>query len=98
MPDRQAGIHSIATAFGARATVRVALGFWAAAGVAMLLQPWPTSLVALLAVPYILLAAPFVAVRDADSGSTNRGWRKFLWVNYVCGFAVTMLCLVWLLR
>lgn len=98
VPDRHAGIHSIATGFGARATVRTALSLWAVAGAAMLLQPWPTALAALLAVPYILLASPYVSVSDADSASTNRGWKKFLWVNYVCGFGVTMLCLVWLLR
>ena len=98
VPDTQAGIHSIATRFGARATVRLALVLWAAAGAVMLLQPWPTALAALLAVPYMMLSLPYVSVSDADSASTNRGWKKFLWVNYVCGFMVTMLCLVWLLR
>lgn len=98
VPDTQAGIHSIATRFGARATVRMALVLWAAAGAVMLLQPWPTALATLLAVPYMMLSLPYVSVSDADSASTNRGWKKFLWVNYVGGFMVTMLCLVWLLR
>lgn len=98
VPDTQAGIHSIATRFGARATVRMALVLWAAAGAVMLLQPWPTALATLLAVPYMMLSLPYVSVSDADSAATNRGWKKFLWVNYVCGFMVTMLCLVWLLR
>jgi hypothetical protein len=30
-------------------------------------------------------------VSDDDSGRANRGWRHFLWINYLCGFLVTML-------
>ena len=95
VPDRDAGIGSIATALGARATVRLAVVLWAAAGALMLLAPWPASLAALVAVPYIALAAPFWSVADADSAVANRGWRRFLWVNYACGFLVTLACIAW---
>ncbi|QUW18070.1 prenyltransferase [Agrococcus sp. Marseille-Q4369] len=95
VPDREGGIASIATVLGARATVRLAIALWAAAGVLMLLAPWPASLGALVAVPYIVLAAPFWRVTDASSAAANRGWRRFLWVNYGCGFLVTMLCIAW---
>ncbi|HET8867714.1 MAG TPA: prenyltransferase [Agrococcus sp.] len=95
VPDREGGIASIATALGARATVRLAIALWAAAGLLMLLTPWPASLAALVAVPYILLAAPFWRVSDAVSASANRGWRRFLWVNYACGFLVSMVCIAW---
>lgn len=94
-PDRQAGIHSIATAFGARGTVRLAITLWATAGGLMLLTPWPASIAAVIAVPYIVLAAPFWRVRDDESASANRGWRRFLWVNYVSGFVVTMVSIAW---
>ncbi|ERG65290.1 hypothetical protein L332_12675 [Agrococcus pavilionensis RW1] len=95
VPDREGGIASIATVLGARATVRLAIALWAAAGVLMLLAPWPASLGALVAVPYIVLAAPFWRITDASSAEANRGWRRFLWVNYGCGFVVTMLCIAW---
>lgn len=95
VPDREGGIASIATVLGARATVRLAIGLWAVAGLLMLLAPWPASLGALVAVPYIVLAAPFWSVTDASSAAANRGWRRFLWVNYGCGFLVTMLCIAW---
>ena len=95
VPDREAGISSIATALGARATVRLALGAWALAGVLMLFVPFPGSLAAVLALPYLVLAWPFRSVADADSGRANRGWRHFLWVNYLAGFAVTLL-LIWI--
>lgn len=91
LPDREAGIASIATALGARATVRLALAWWAIAGVLMLFVPLPGALAAVLAVPYLALAWPYRSVSDADSARSNRGWRHFLWVNYAVGFAVTML-------
>lgn len=95
IPDRQAGIDSIATVLGARVTVRLSIGLWAAAGVLMLLTPWPAWVAAAVALPYIVLAAPFWGIDDVGSADANRGWRKFLWVNYACGFVVTMLCIAW---
>jgi hypothetical protein len=37
---------------------------------------------------------PFASVSDADSEQAHRGWERFLWLNYVTGFFVTML-LIW---
>jgi 4-hydroxybenzoate polyprenyltransferase len=94
VPDRAAGIASVATAIGAAATVRLAIGAWALAGVAMLLTPWPGPLAALLALPYIATAAPFWSVPDERASTANRGWRRFLWINYACGFLVTLLLIL----
>ncbi|GLI29111.1 prenyltransferase [Agromyces rhizosphaerae] len=95
VPDREGGIASIATVFGAKATVRIAIGMWLAAGLLMLLTAWPGQLAAILALPYVLAAWPYRSVSDADSGRSNRGWRMFLWLNYASGFAVTMLLIAW---
>lgn len=95
VPDREAGIASIATAFGARATVRIALGLWIAAGVLMLATAWPGPLAALLVLPYVVTAWPYRSVSDADSGAANRGWRRFIALNYGVGFLVTMLLIWW---
>jgi 4-hydroxybenzoate polyprenyltransferase len=95
VPDREGGISSIATAIGAAATVRLAIVAWAAAGVAMLFTAWPGPIAAVLALPYIAAAAPFWSVTDADSSTANRGWRRFLWINYACGFVVTLLLILW---
>lgn len=95
-PDRAGGISSIATAFGARATVRLSIVLWAAAGVAMLMTPWPGVLASALAVPYIVNAAPWWNVTDSDSGNTHRSWRRFIWLNYGVGFLTTLiLILAW---
>lgn len=96
VPDREGGIHSIATAIGARATVRFSLALWALAGVAMLATGWPAALAAVIAVPYLLNAAPWWNVTDAASGDTNRAWKRFIWLNYLSGFLATLiLILLW---
>ena len=95
VPDREAGIASIATALGASGTVRLAIGLWTAAGLLMLATEWPGPLAVLLVVPYITTALPFRSVTDAASESANRGWRRFLAINYVVGFLVTMLLIWW---
>ncbi|WP_426624561.1 prenyltransferase [Leifsonia sp. McL0607] len=91
VPDREAGIASIATVLGAARTTRLAMAAWAAAGLAMLGTSWPGPLAALLAVPYLLTAAPYWSLPDERASAANRGWRRFLWINYACGFAVTLL-------
>lgn len=90
-PDRAAGISSIATAIGARATVRLAIGLWLTAGAVMLFTAWPAPLAALVVVPYVVNAAPWRSVGDDQAAETNTAWRHFIWLNYVSGFAVTML-------
>ncbi len=95
IPDRAGGIASIATVLGARRTVRFAIAMWTVAGVLMLFTPWPGPLSALLALPYIAAAWPYRSVTDSESGATNRGWRRFLALNYVCGFLATMLLIWW---
>lgn len=97
VPDREAGIASVATAFGGAATVRLALGLWAAAGLLMLATEWPGPLAALLVLPYLWAAWPYRSVTDAASGESNRGWRHFILINYLVGFAVTMLMIWWAL-
>ncbi|SDZ73173.1 lycopene cyclase domain-containing protein [Bowdeniella nasicola] len=96
LPDRKAGIGSIATALGARRTARFALTLWVIAGLAMLLTPWPGPLAAVLAVPYVLNGASYWNVTDESSARVNVAWRRFIWMNYVSGFLSTLiLILVW---
>ncbi len=96
-PDRDAGIASIATAIGARATVRFSIALWTASGLVVLAAPWPAPLGAVLAIPYLLNALPWWNVEDADAASTNRAWRRFIALNYFAGFLATMIViLAWL--
>jgi 4-hydroxybenzoate polyprenyltransferase len=93
--DREAGIASIATVIGARATVRFAVIAYLAAGVLLLFTQWPGPLAAALVLPYAAMCVPYWKVADAESETANRGWRKFLWLNFVTGFLVTMLLIWW---
>lgn len=90
VPDRAAGLSSIATVLGACTTVRLAISFWALSGLLLLLAGWPISLLAVLVTPYIAMAAPFIHITDDTSMKTNRGWRHFLWINYTVGFLLTL--------
>jgi 4-hydroxybenzoate polyprenyltransferase len=92
--DREAGIASIATARGARWTVRFALACYAAAGLVMLTTAWPGPLAALVAIPYLLTVWPFRDITDETAVTATRGWDRFLWLNQLAGFLVTLL-LIW---
>lgn len=94
LPDRAAGIGSVATALGARVTVRLALGLWLVAGLLVLAAPWPGSLAAVVALPYLANCAPWFNVTDSTAAGTNRAWRRFIWLNYFSGFLVTLIMIL----
>jgi len=95
--DRAAGISSIATARGARWTVRFALSCYALAGLAMLATAWPGPLAAVLVVPYLAVVWPYRSVTDDTADRATTGWRRFLWVNQLAGFGATLLLIWWAL-
>lgn len=92
IPDRQGGLSSIATALSARTTIWLVLAGYVLAGVLVVagvqgIGRWAS----LLALPYVLNVLPHLGISDASSGTVNRGWKRFLWINYLCGFLLTML-------
>jgi 4-hydroxybenzoate polyprenyltransferase len=95
LADRAAGIRSIATAFGARATVRIAVLTYVASGALLLLTSWPGPLASLLTLPYAISCTPYWRIVDAEAETANRGWRRFLALNFVTGFLVTLLLIWW---
>ena len=92
-PDREAGLKSIATAFGARGTVAVAVGLYAAAAVLMGLTPFPLDIMAVVGLAYTANAVRFLSIDDASAERTRAGWQVFLWLNYTAGFVLTMILL-----
>jgi 4-hydroxybenzoate polyprenyltransferase len=97
IPDREGGIASIATVMGAKWTVRFAIASWTAAGLLMLFTQPPGPWAALLVLPYVATAAPFWTISDERSERANRGWRRFIWLNYSVGFLATLLLIVYFL-
>lgn len=94
VPDREAKIRSIATVFGARATVWLAIVLYmAAVGLVVCLgaAAWPVAAAGGL---YIINLLPFVRIRDDTSATARAGWRRFLWLNYVTGAVVTIVLLL----
>jgi 4-hydroxybenzoate polyprenyltransferase len=93
--DREGGIGSIATVIGGEATVRLAFFTYLAAGILLLLTRWPGPLAAILMLPYAASVLPFWSITDTDAERANRGWKRFLWLNFVTGFLVTLLLIAY---
>lgn len=90
-PDRQAGLGSIATVLGARTTARLVALWYVIAAILVLFLSGAERWAAVLALPYLLNVLPYLNLSDQDSARAHRGWVRFLWLNYLCGFLLTML-------
>ncbi|WP_253905140.1 prenyltransferase [Arthrobacter sp. H14] len=92
--DRAGNVGSVGTVLGAKTTVWLSFAAYGLASVLMLPAGWPAALAALLALPYMANVWPYRTVTDDASGRAHAGWQRFLWLNYLTGFLVTML-LIW---
>ncbi|SES04622.1 prenyltransferase [Corynebacterium cystitidis] len=88
--DRQAGLSSIATELGARTVTRLTVVLYAAASALLLFLPFPGWIISLVGLGYVANAARFWNVTDVKCEVTRKGWRVFLWLNYVVGAIVTI--------
>lgn len=95
--DREGGLSSIATVIGARATTRLAVVAYVLAGLLLLGTDWPGPLAALAALPYAISTAQWWNVTDERAEDANRGWKRFLLLNFIAGAIVTMLMIAWVL-
>ena len=89
--DRAAKISSIATFFGARFTTRLALTAYVASGILVVTAGAPAEVAAIAAMPYVAVVAPFWFITDETCEQANRGWRRFIWLNFFAGAVVTLL-------
>ncbi len=85
--DREGGIASIATAIGARATVRFAWLAYLAAGA--LISFTGSSWLYLAALPYLVIVGRFWNITDDSCEDANKGWKLFIWLNFLAGTMVT---------
>ena len=92
--DREAKISSIATVIGARATVWFAFICYALAGVLVMNTEWPGPLAVIAAIPYLFILSPYLKITDEECESANKGWRRFIWLNFFAGFVVSLI-LIW---
>lgn len=90
IPDRKGKLASIATVFGARTTIWLALVLYSVAAVIVSLQSPVYIVLGLAGFTYVLNLAPYVFVTDKTSASTHQAWKRFLWLNYAAGAVVTL--------
>ena len=85
--DRAAGIGSIATVLGGRATAWVALiGYGVAVAMTFTVeQPWG-AIAAIALAPYLLL--PLMVLLRDDETQARRAWRSFMQLNIPAGFVI----------
>ena len=90
--DREGGIGSIATAIGARNTVRFSFLAYLLAALLVVLAGLPLLLLA--ALPYLALVGRFWNITDATCETANQGWKRFIWLNFFAGAVVTFSALI----
>jgi len=93
IPDREAGIRSVATVLGARRTVRLAVAGYFAACLLVALQGGVAVIVAVAGSAYIVSISSFWNITDKRAATARAGWKRFLWLNYAVGAVVTI-CLI----
>lgn len=94
IPDREGGLASVATVIGARRTTWLVFLLYLAASSIIIFQGWPALIVGIAGCIYAANIAPYLTVTDTTSGATNKGWRRFIWLNLFTGFVITMVLLV----
>lgn len=90
IPDREGKLASIATVFGARRTVWLVFVLYITASIVLITQGLLAAVIGLTGLLYAANVAPYLRVSDESSAETNRGWRRFIWLNLATGFVVTM--------
>jgi 4-hydroxybenzoate polyprenyltransferase len=86
--DRAAGIGSIATVLGGRATARVSLAGYSVAVIVTGSVAAPFGPICALALAAYVLLPLMVLARD-DEGQARRAWRSFMQLNIPVGFVIS---------
>jgi 4-hydroxybenzoate polyprenyltransferase len=94
VPDKKAGIASIATFFGAKPTMWLSFVLYAVAAGLILSQGSEYVFVAIAGLLYCANLVPYLNVTEKTAANSNKAWKRFLWLNYVSGFIVTMAILI----
>jgi 4-hydroxybenzoate polyprenyltransferase len=89
--DKEANIASIATFFGARLSVKLAFGAYLLAALMLLGLPGRFQFAALAALPYLFVTAREFRITDETCETANRGWKRFIWLNFFAGAIISSL-------
>lgn len=94
IPDRAGKLSSIGTVLGARATTWFALLLYSACAIILATRGIAGIVVSLAAVLYIVNISPYWKITDATSEKANVAWRRFIWLNLIAGFVVTIILIL----
>lgn len=94
VPDKKGSIASVATFLGAKYTMWFAYGMYYLAAILILVQGYSYLFVAAVGILYCFNILPYLGVTEKKSASVNKAWKRFLWLNYVAGFVITMTILI----
>lgn len=94
IPDREAGIKSIATVMGARVTVWFSVASYSLASLIISSYGMVGLIIGLTGLIYVASILNFTSLTDKTSGKARAGWKRFLWLNYITGAIVTVCLLV----
>ena len=75
---------------GARTTVAFAVLMYLFAALLLASIGGLAWIVAGATLVYVANIMPFVNIDDASSEQAGAGWKRFLWLNYVVGFILTI--------
>lgn len=89
--DKDANIASIATFFGAGLTVKLALSSYLLAALMLLGLPGRFQFAAIAALPYLFVTAREFGITDETCETANRGWKRFIWLNFFAGAIISSL-------
>jgi 4-hydroxybenzoate polyprenyltransferase len=92
--DRKGGIASIATSIGAKHTVRFSVLLYSMACLVLFLVGWPAALIGAVGLAYVINAWPYLNVSDSSAPTTNLAWRRFIFLNLITGFVITLVLIV----
>lgn len=93
IPDREGRLQSVATVIGAQATVQLSNLLYYIAAIVVALQGGLSVIVGIAGLLYAANVVPYLKISDATSAKANKGWRRFIWLNYFVGAVVTI-CIV----
>lgn len=94
VPDKKAGIASIATYIGAKRTVWFAYFMYIIAAVTVYLQGSQYLSIAIMGVVYAFNISSYLTVSEKTAATTNKAWKRFLWLNYLTGAIVTLVIII----
>lgn len=92
--DRAAKIASIGTYLGAAKTVQLSFVLYLGCMMLLILSGWLAILVCIPMLGYVSMVWPYLRLADKHAEKANKGWRKFLLLNQLTGFVVTIILIV----